>query len=625
MEEEIGRVFQENNFALENADTIRQCVSLCSSFGLKPSTLVEHWEVFYLNSQLEKNTLLNSHIDKFRVFLQTQQRNDFIREHGGVHIYTKDDLDTFFTGDAMLVDSKTPNKVVGSREAQYITPPQPRVKVTPRQVPSPTTPFSQRTTKCTVQFVFNDHLPDASSSAVDDIQQSEDLVLRKLKDVRRCQLEELSTGLKPGCRYMADQVESRFNELERRIKKFVQAFSEYESVPLSQHVAYASQEKILVVGRVCYDTEEADPNAVLLEGSVEYSGGHRVRLDLREISQFSLFPGQILVVEGHNPSGHCLVASRIFYSLPLPPHSAPDDNPLAKRQATDLTVKTQTPQPLHMIVASGPFTTSDNLSFEPLMELLAYARNKRPNVLLLMGPFVDAEHPHVKQGITDRVLSHVFQEEITTRLEDYCQFLGAGARVILIPSTRDVFHDRIFPQPPFNSFMFEDSSQQISLLPNPSVFRLDEVSIGCCTTDILRHLSSEEAARNPPGTSSDRMSRLGAQLVGQRSFYPLFPPALGTCLDLAVNPSALDLPCTPDIIVLSSDLVPFVKSLSYTPGVKLDESQPRTENLTTLLVNPGRLAKGAMGGTFVEAMVTLPSTPQLSSIGARAKLSFIKI
>ncbi|EFJ04942.1 hypothetical protein SELMODRAFT_23326, partial [Selaginella moellendorffii] len=241
------------------------------------------------------------------------------------------------------------------------------------------------------------------------------------------------------------------------------------------------------------------------------------------------------------------------------------------------------------IVASGPFTTSDNLSFEPLMELLAYARNKRPNVLLLMGLFFDAEHPHVKQGITDRVgrLDLLFQE-LRKILEDYCQFLGAGARVILIPSTRDVFHDRIFPQPPFNSFMFEDSSQQISLLPNPSVFRLDEVSIGCCTTDILRHLSSEEAARNPPGTSSDRMSRLGAQLVGQRGFYPLFPPALGTCLNLAVNPSALDFPCTPDIIVLSSDLVPFVKV------------EPRTEKLTTLLLNPGRLAKGAMGGTFVE-------------------------
>lgn len=33
-----------------------------------------------------------------------------------------------------------------------------------------------------------------------------------------------------------------------------------------------------------------------------------------------------------------------------------------------------------------------------------------------MGPFVDSEHPQIKQGTASRLLSHVFQEEIRMRV-----------------------------------------------------------------------------------------------------------------------------------------------------------------------------------------------------------------
>lgn len=40
---------------------------------------------------------------------------------------------------------------------------------------------------------------------------------------------------------------------------------------------------------------------------------------------------------------------------------------------------------LKQIIAAGPFTTIDNLFFEPLAELLAYARRKQPQLLLLVS------------------------------------------------------------------------------------------------------------------------------------------------------------------------------------------------------------------------------------------------
>jgi DNA polymerase alpha subunit B len=44
-------------------------------------------------------------------------------------------------------------------------------------------------------------------------------------------------------------------------------------------------------------------------------------------------------------------------------------------------------------VASGPFTTTDSLEYEPLDDLMSVIATKRPDVVVLAGPFVDANHP----------------------------------------------------------------------------------------------------------------------------------------------------------------------------------------------------------------------------------------
>ncbi|XP_052627082.1 UTP--glucose-1-phosphate uridylyltransferase 2-like [Lactuca sativa] len=64
----------------------------------------------------------------------------------------------------------------------------------------------------------------------------------------------------------------------------------------------ASQKSIFVVGMICCEKE--------LQSSVEHSGGQRVRLDLQKLDRFSLFPSQVAGIEGHNPSGHYLIATK---------------------------------------------------------------------------------------------------------------------------------------------------------------------------------------------------------------------------------------------------------------------------------------------------------------------------
>lgn len=73
------------------------------------------------------------------------------------------------------------------------------------------------------------------------------------------------------------------------------------------------------MGRVCCDSEgRINERSALLEGSARDSLGARVRMDLSQLGEFRIFPGQIVAVRGRNPSGKLLVASEIRGELPLP-------------------------------------------------------------------------------------------------------------------------------------------------------------------------------------------------------------------------------------------------------------------------------------------------------------------
>ncbi|KAK7849576.1 dna polymerase alpha subunit b [Quercus suber] len=416
---------------------------------------------------------------------------------------------------------------------------------------------------------------------------------------------------------------------------------EIQSTDLSHKREELSVKSIFAVGMICCDGEgHLNEKSILLQSSVEHSGGQRVRLELQKLSQFSVFPGQVVGIEGHNPSGHCLIASKLVDSIPLSTAADVNLHPAKKQaldqeiQSTDLSHKREE---LSVIIASGPFTTTDNLSFEPLTELLTYATRKLPQVLILLGPFVDSEHPEIKKGTTDRSFDEIFHVEILRRLQDHVEYMGSNARVILVPSIRDANHDFVFPQPAFeihspnlkhqitsltnpgtfeaNQPAFEIHSpnlkHQITSLTNPGTFEANQVKIGCCTVDILKHLSGEEMSRNPAdGTPIDRMSRLANHILSQRRFYPLYPPAEGIPLDFSLAPESLHISSIPDILILPSDMKYFVKVLS------LGEGGEGGEQVKCICVNPGRLAKGEGGGTFAELnYYGGPDTSNASIIG----------
>ena len=79
------------------------------------------------------------------------------------------------------------------------------------------------------------------------------------------------------------------------------------------------------------------------------------------------------------------------------------------------------------------------------------------------------------------------------------------------------------------------------------------------------------------------------------SYYPLYPPPLGACLDTSLG-QALEMPCTPDIMLFPSDLAPFAKLAQC--GASLDQAASSAGDPNTVCINPGRLVKDKSGATY---------------------------
>ncbi|XP_034700051.1 DNA polymerase alpha subunit B [Vitis riparia] len=606
MEEEIMLEFKKIGFSFhkeEEEEVLKKCLTFCINYKLSPSDLVSSWEVYYLNRQLDESVVGNALMDGFLLHLQTEQKEAVIKEEPHLHIYSSNDVDMILSDEHEEIKEDilgTPSDRSGRHHADPFDSAQ-RTNGNSSSYGKPSnhvTPFGKRTSKFVVQLTVNNPPSAENGKNENKFENVDDDIIRRVQPSKRCSLLVHGSRPEPGCRFMYDRIEDRFNSLENRIKKHTTALVATGLYEEPTDPTVASQKSVFATGMICCDGEgRLNEKSILLQSSVQHSGGQRVRLDLSKLNQFSIFPGQVVGIEGHNPSGHCLIASKILDSIPV---SAPTDVDLhpAKKQARDEEFQSADLShklaELSLMVAAGPFTTTDNLLFEPLTELLAYARRKMPQLLILLGPFVDSEHPEIRKGTVDRSFDEIFHLEILRRLQDYVEYMGSAARVILVPSIRDANHDFVFPQPAF-SIHPPDLKHQITSLTNPGMFDANEVKVGCCTVDVIKQLSGEMISRNPTdGSSRDRMTTIANHILSQRSFYPLYPLAEGIPLDFSLAPEALEVSTIPDVLILPSDLASFVKVLS------LGGRNEGEELVKCICVNPGRLAKGEGGGHFVE-------------------------
>ncbi|KAJ4962113.1 hypothetical protein NE237_022023 [Protea cynaroides] len=79
------------------------------------------------------------------------------------------------------------------------------------------TPFGQRKTKFVLQLSFNKPPGPENCIKEDNFESLEDDVIRRVGPSEKCSLQIHLSQPEPGCRFMYDRIEDRFNSLEDRI------------------------------------------------------------------------------------------------------------------------------------------------------------------------------------------------------------------------------------------------------------------------------------------------------------------------------------------------------------------------------------------------------------------------
>ncbi|XP_069866006.1 DNA polymerase alpha subunit B [Dipodomys merriami] len=324
------------------------------------------------------------------------------------------------------------------------------------------------------------------------------------------------------------------------------------------------QEPVTLLGQICCDSNgKLNSKSVILEGDREHSSGAQIPVDLSELREYSLFPGQVVIMEGINTTGRRLVATKLYEGVPLPFYQ-----PTEEERDFEQTV---------VFLACGPYTTSDSITYDPLLDLITIINQDRPDVCVLFGPFLDAKHEQVEKCLLTSPFEDVFKQCLRTIIEST---RSSGSHLIFVPSLRDVHHEPVYPQPPFSySDLSREDKKRVQFVSEPCTLSINGVIFGLTSTDLLFHMGAEEISCS--AGASDRFSRILKHILTQRSYYPLYPPPEDMPIDYEHLYAYAQLPVTPDVLVVPSELRYFVKDI-----------------LGCVCVNPGRLTKGQVGGTF---------------------------
>ncbi|XP_058505261.1 DNA polymerase alpha subunit B [Solea solea] len=383
-------------------------------------------------------------------------------------------------------------------------------------------------------------------------------------------LEGSEDSLSCSYKYMFQRLRDVRNVLTEKIEELGESLKSHFSIEEFSPVSLPAQDGITVLGQVCCDSNgKLNAQSILLEAGPE-QGGQQVPVDISELNAYSLFPGQVVVMEGMNTTGRKLMASKLFEGVPLPFYT-----PEIKMEMDEVA------EPVNVLVACGPYTPSNTLTFDPLLDLITVIVRDRPDVCLLLGPFVDSKHEQIEKAQVTETFEAIFSRCIESIVDGT---KSVGCRLVFVPSQRDIHHHFIYPQPPFTlPNLSKDQAKRVSLVPDPCTLLIDGVTFGLTSTDILFHMGAEEISC---GTGSDRFSRILKHILTQRSYYPLFPPVEDVNMDYEKFQCFAQMPLTPDVLIIPSELRYFVKDV-----------------VGCVCVNPGRLTKGQVGGTYSRLLI----------------------
>lgn len=427
-------------------------------------------------------------------------------------------------------------------------------------------------------------------------------------------------------RTMYQKISEVAEYLDERIESFISEVLSFHKIAEEQlgNPALPLQQEIVAVGRIVPESpgdDRVNKHSIFFESCRRVGAGMRIKLKFPESMPFHFFPGQIVALKGSNAGGDYFAVSEILDLPLLPPPASP---------RAQLKQYSSNENPLKVMAAAGPYCLENDLDFSPFDDLIQEVNQVKPDVLILMGPFIDVTNQSVIQGTFEvrdlsgevnpnATLDDLFREVISSRIKQ----ISSSVLVVLIPHVRDTASNHAaFPQSPFNRRDL-DLPKEVKCLSNPATFSLNEIVFTVSSQDILHDLTKVTTKHQ---VSKSFFTTCMEDILSQRTVYPEFPGSVKMSGDDLVSSASLDIPymglaefthVLPDVLIIPSILKPSVQV---------------TNNVVTL--NPGFLTKRSLGGQFSKLTIANFPTSDLEGseeeeliheVWKRARVEIVKI
>lgn len=317
------------------------------------------------------------------------------------------------------------------------------------------------------------------------------------------------------------------SELESTVKQETPSAETQENSQIS-----LLNEDSLVFGQIGFfgSAKPSEKTAYLLID--HYGHSKRMTLNLSKLSSYAIFSGQIVALKVIRTKSEFFACEMMSSVKQILPKTITNDHHL------------------NFSIASGPFTHSDNMDYLPLKQLLRSFATCPPDVLILVGPIIDANH--------NLIIKRKLQEDIVELFSKIINMIQSAVanhtHIIIMSSPKDVL-GKVYP-----TFAFANSSSKIHYIPDPSIVSVNDISIGMTSVDCLSHILEKELHKNP---HLDKIKRSVNHLFSQKSFYPLSPAHKDVNIDSSLGEKFLNLNFIPNIMILPGTMNCFVRVIIY--------------------------------------------------------------
>lgn len=607
-------------FSSPTAEIEQECSNIIRTFSYSTDEFCDQWEAFTMASQMEGSTAFTIELlREFQIYLQkmlereNKKRSALVDSNGPMSTIKRKKL--MVSGENMSPSSMSnimatpvrPRRALGihSTPGSASSPLRPdhSAMATPSKIPAGSSPAS----------VFRSDL----GALVETLNPEIDIVTRDSSSNENIRLSVNVSLKKFQYRSMYQKLSEAAEVLDQQIEKMIKIVQDHYKFSDEQlgNPAAINQNEIIAVGRICPEDPTEDKlsaGTVVLETSRKVGSGARIRLNIKGMANYALFNGQIVAVRGTNASGDYFSVTE-FLEIPMLPSAAFDSE-----------AKNNSHPARRIITASGPYTPTNNLDYEPLENLVRHINSEMPHAVILMGPFVDSCHPMVQNGDFDipsddsgATLDDLFRLKVSSQL----QKIDKSITTILIPNIRDTASNHAaFPQPALDKTSLA-LPRHVKCLSNPAIFSLDDVVFSTVSVDTIKDILGCLMIKGID--SADKSKIAFQQMLFQRQLYPVFPSSIppqdsgitmrsGHSLDTPYWPLSEIHQAAPDVLICPSLTKPTALVTNSVVGL-----------------NPGFLAKGNAAGTFASISINPPrftdEENQPHEVGSRVRVDIQKI